>query len=151
VIELIVKTALLIGSVAPQLGGPVIAEYAVCSAAASTKHQIPVERLVAVVQHESQWRADVISPTADYGLGQLHRTRPTAAERAALLDGCTNLDLTAEFLATRGLRAYNPGNPRHFGSVSRIEKRLRSVLVQLDRKKKIEPMSISVVRPGRFQ
>lgn len=99
-------------------------KYGSCVAKASSAWKVRPTLVLAVIQKESQWRPCVVSKTNDFGLGQLHRTNPTKEQRKALLDGCSNIFFTTEFLATRGLAAYNPGSPRHRMSVLRIERKL---------------------------
>lgn len=117
-------------------------EYGVCTVAAARRHGIPWQRLAAVVQHESQWRADARSHSNDWGLGQIHcpskrcAAEPSPAERAALLDGCINLQFAAELLRSKRqacrndcgdggyVRLYNPGNPDYLAAILRIERRI---------------------------
>jgi soluble lytic murein transglycosylase-like protein len=129
-----VRTALTlfaaITSLKPDLPAHQAAEFSTCIASAAAKQKVPASLVAAVIHRESQWRHDAVSSTNDYGLGQIHcpspwcATRPSSAELAQLLDPCSNIHMTAEFLATRGLRAYNPGSPAHAQSVRRIAARI---------------------------
>src|SRR5579884_1045662 len=88
----------------PRMTPPKAAYYAACMVRAETEYNIPWTRLAAIIQHESQWRPALVSETNDYGLGQHHcpsffcAKHPGPMAKAALLDPCTNIQLTAEEL-----------------------------------------------------
>lgn len=106
------------------------AEWSVCVAQASARHGVNWPTIVAIITVESRWNPSVVSRTNDYGLGQLHCPSPRCArvptpkQRAALFDGCTNIEWTTDFLRRRGVRAYNPGNPRHAGMVESLARKI---------------------------
>ena len=108
---------------APTTPPPKAAEWGTCVAAAATRARVNPSVIMAVIQHESQWRPEVVSVTNDYGLGQIHcpsawcSRKPTAAQRSELLNPCSNIAMVAEFLKTRGLQAYNPGRPRYAATI----------------------------------
>ena len=125
-----------------QVTPPKAAFYAACLVRAEEAHQIAWTRIAAIVQHESQWREHLISKTNDFGLGQHHcpsffcSRHPSAVERAALLEPCTNLLLTADELAHERarcrrshcgdyVRLYNPGTPSYSAAIARWESRFR--------------------------
>lgn len=117
-------------TVSPATGPMPAVEHAICVAQAAPAAGVPWERVVAVVKHESDWDTNAVSRTNDWGLGQIHcpsRFCPrelTPEDRTRLLDGCTNIRYTIDVLRG-GIRAYNPGSPRHAETVGRIEKRIR--------------------------
>jgi soluble lytic murein transglycosylase-like protein len=118
-------------------------EYGVCTVTAGQRNGIPWQRLAAVVHHESEWRADARSPSNDWGLGQIHCPSkycgkvPSTHERAALLDGCTNLRYAAELLRSKRqachedceggnyVRLYNPGSPTYMFAIQRLERKIQ--------------------------
>jgi soluble lytic murein transglycosylase-like protein len=113
---------------------------------AADRFAVPWQRIAAVIDHETRWRAGAVSRTNDFGLGQIHCPSrwcsrvPTAAQRRALLDPCHNIHITAMELAhKRGLcrrrggdcreggyvALYNPGQPTYLGSIRKLEARFR--------------------------
>ena len=127
----------------PRVNPPTAAYYAACMVRAEQEYNVPWPRLAAIIQHESQWRPGLVSRTNDYGLGQHHcpsffcGRRPTAVVKAALLDPCTNISLTAEELVRQRARCkknknckdyvklYNPGNPTYAAQIHKWEARFR--------------------------
>jgi len=128
----------------PQVTPPKAAYYAACMVRAEAEYSIPWTQLAAIIEHESQWRPQLISQTNDYGLGQHHcpsffcRRRPAPAVRAALLDPCTNIQLVAEELARKRARChrkkncrdyvtlYNPGNPTYATQIERWQTKFKA-------------------------
>ncbi len=143
-----VLAALAILSSAPagRVSPPDAMTWGACIAVSAQRSAVPWPRLAALVQHESQWRADARGATNDWGLAQIHcpgpycGKRPTADERARLLDPCTNLDYAARLYVEKrnacrrhggracddrgALRLYNPGNPGYASRVKGIERRM---------------------------
>jgi soluble lytic murein transglycosylase-like protein len=130
-LKLTLVAAAAIFNFAPSTYPPTVMEWGACVAVSSARHRVPVDLLVSVIQHESQWDPEATSHTHDFGLGQMHcpskwcrKAEPDEAERGRLLDPCTNIDMTAEFLRTRGLKAYNPGSPQHAQSVLALARKV---------------------------
>jgi soluble lytic murein transglycosylase-like protein len=128
----------------PQMTPPRAAYYAACMVKAEQEYNMPWPRVAAIIQHESQWRPALVSQTNDYGLGQHHcpsffcGRRPGPMVKAALLDGCTNIQLTAEELVRKRVhckkkhgckdyvKLYNPGNPTYADQIHRWEAKFRA-------------------------
>jgi hypothetical protein len=126
-----------------QISPPRAGFYAACLLRAEEAHRVPWPRIAAVVQHESQWRAELVSSTNDFGLGQHHcpsffcARHPLPVQRAALLEPCTNLLVTAAELDHKRrycrriecrdyVALYNPGNPTYAAGIARWEARFRA-------------------------
>jgi len=139
-----VQATVAILTIAPQprVTPPQAAYYAACMVAAEQTYGVPWSRLAAIIQHESQWRTTLISRTNDYGLGQHHcpsffcARRPKGLERSALLEPCSNIQLTAEELARKRfacrrrhcgnyVKLYNPGNPTYAAQIARWEAKFK--------------------------
>jgi len=128
----------------PRVSPPKAAYYAACMVRAEQEYNVPWPRLAAIIQHESQWRPELVSQTHDYGLGQHHcpsffcARKPTPVIKAALLDPCTNIQLTAEELARKRasckknknckdyVKLYNPGNPTYAEQIHKWEAKFKS-------------------------
>ena len=129
----------------PPLAPPRAGYYAACMVRAEQVYRVPWVRVAAIIQHESQWREKLVSPTNDWGLGQHHcpsffcSRHPTDAARTALLDPCLNIQLTAAELSRERkacrrrhcgnyVKLYNPGNPHYAVHIARWEAKLRQAV-----------------------
>jgi soluble lytic murein transglycosylase-like protein len=143
---LLATVAILTVSRAEDLTPRQAAHHAACLVDAANRFAVPWQRIAAVIDHETRWKADAVSQSNDFGLGQIHcpsrwcRRVPTPAQRKALLDPCHNIHMTAMELAhKRGLcrhrgrdcrngayvSLYNPGQPKYYTSIRRLEARFR--------------------------
>lgn len=97
------------------------AEYVNMAAEAAQRHEIPVNLFEGMIQHESSWNPNAISPYGAEGLGQLMPETAASLDCANPFDPESNLEASAKYLKQMydiygdwdyALAAYNggPGN-----------------------------------------